>query len=419
MKASPAVLIGGLVVVAAGGFFAGRISSAPQETAKAEVESADRRRGSERVSAAGSESASRQRPGRESSATLLSAEKLARMEMIMRGENPLDRNRALLDLIDKLGPGDFQDVVAQFRALGITESRMGEYSLLLSAWAKMDPLAALEYAKENTQGGFASNTVLATWATNDPDAALRWAEANHEGDGANPYLAGIIRGIAASDPERATSLLSGMPYGEERGRALEGMMQHVLKQGPEAARGWVASLTDERLKNGAIMNMSESMASVDPKGTAEWLLNNPGEASNRRMDDVYETWAQKDLGAAVVSYNTMQGGEQRANALRGVMGTLAGSSPRVALELIDRNPTDVNDGVLRNFAFGAMNQDPEMAVSVVGRITDERERNQTYERTLTNWALKDPVKATSWMNANNTVPERVVQRIQERMQRQP
>ena len=88
------------------------------------------------------------RPGHAAAGS--ASERLARLEAIMRGENPLDRNRALLAFIDQLGPGDFEAAVAQFRAMGITDSRFGEYALLLSAWAKADPLAALDYAKGNT-----------------------------------------------------------------------------------------------------------------------------------------------------------------------------------------------------------------------------------------------------------------------------
>jgi hypothetical protein len=90
----------------------------------------------------------------------------------MRHENPLDRNRALFDFVDRLGPDDFAAAVAHFRILGVTESRMGEYALLLSAWAKLDPLAALDFAKSNPDNKFVASTALATWAANDPDAAM-------------------------------------------------------------------------------------------------------------------------------------------------------------------------------------------------------------------------------------------------------
>ena len=84
--------------------------------------------------------------------------------------------------------------------------------MLLSAWAKHDPLAALDYASANTGSPFARQSILTSWAATDPIAAMRWAEDNHEGNEANPWMVGVIRGIAASDPERATQLMNSMPY---------------------------------------------------------------------------------------------------------------------------------------------------------------------------------------------------------------
>jgi hypothetical protein len=418
MKANPPIVIAGLVAVAAGGFFVGRISSSSDgKTDVAESSVQERLRNGERMTSNSGEENSRQREARESGKTLLMAEKLQRMEAIMRGENPLDRSRALLALIDQLGPGDFEAVVAQFRALGITQNRLGEYSMLLSAWAKADPLGALEYAKENTQGGFASSTILATWANLDADAALRWAEANHDGKGANPYLAGVIRGIAETDTAWATELLKGMPFGDQRGEALAGMMQHVLKQGPEASRSWITAIEDEQLRNGAMMRMSTAMADVDPKGTADWLVKNPGEASNRRLDDVYERWAGKDQDAALASINALPAGDQRTNALSGIVSGTASKDPQGALALLDRYQGDVNDGVVRDFVRNAFDKDPAVAMGAIARMTNEGDRNRTYERALEGWLRNDAPKAEAWMSGN-AVPPNVVQNIRRRLERQ-
>ena len=183
---------------------AGRISSPDGPSSGKEETAASRssRSTSKSSDADGSSASSRKlqrserpdRAGRTSAGD--PAERLAKLESIVRGENALDRNRALLAYIDQLGPGEFEEAVAHFRSLGITESRFGEYALLLSAWAKADPLTALTYAKENTGSRFATNTILSSWASADPEAAIRWAETNHEGDEANPYLAGIIRSLA-------------------------------------------------------------------------------------------------------------------------------------------------------------------------------------------------------------------------------
>ncbi len=419
MKPTPIVMMLSLVLVATGGFIVGKLSSSPEDDAKAAAGGKSDRSGnaSERISGnGGGDSPARPRATREGG-RISKAEKLQKLEAIMRGENPLDRNRALLAFIDQLGPGDFEDAVAHFRALGITQGRLGEYSLLLSAWAKVDPLSALEYAKENTQGGFASSTILATWASLDPDAAIRWADANHEGEGANPYLAGIIRGIAENDPARATELLASMPFGDQRGEALEGMMQHILKNGPESARSWVMGLTDERLRNGAMTRMAEPLAALDPKGTAEWLLSNPGEAASRRLDDVYETWAQKDQAAALSSVIALPAGEQRSDAFSGIISSAARTNPQGALALMDQHPADVTDGTVRDFVRGSFDKDPSTAVSTIARITDEGQRNQTYRRALDRWIETDLPKADAWVKSN-VLPADVAQHVARRIQQQ-
>ncbi|HVJ45005.1 MAG TPA: hypothetical protein VM511_01380 [Luteolibacter sp.] len=416
MKTSPLVIASGLAAVAAGGFFVGRISSSggAEGQKTAEVSRPDRARPGDRshgaAGAASGEKDARGPGGRR----LMMTEKLEKMEAIMRGENPLDRSRALLALIDQLAPGEFEDVVAKFRALGITQNRLGEYSMLLSAWAKVDPLAALEYAKVNTQGGFASNTVLATWASIDPEAALRWAQSNHDGKGDNPYLAGVIRGIAETNPDRATEILKTMAFGEQRGEALAGMMQHILKQGPEASRSWIMALEDEQLRNGAMVRMSEPLADIDPKGTAEWLMKNPGEAANRRLDDVYERWAGKDLDAALASIASLPKGDQKTNALSGVVSQEASTNPKAALALMNQYQGDVNDGVVRDFVRNSFDKDPQIAAEAISRIADERQRNETYQRTLWRWLETDMAQAQTFIQ-NNALPESVTKMVTRRV----
>jgi hypothetical protein len=181
-------------------------------------------------------------------------EALAKMEKLMRTTDPIERSKAWLDFVNSVDPSEFESVVASFRSLGMTESRMTEYSMLLSAWAKKDPMQALEYAKENTGNRFARNTILTAWAAYDPDGAIRWAEQNHEakeGEG-NPWMIGVIQGLAASDPARASQLLASMNLSEERGEALGVLLPSILAQGPDAAKAWAAAITDESLKAGAI-----------------------------------------------------------------------------------------------------------------------------------------------------------------------
>ncbi|KAB2642418.1 MAG: hypothetical protein DVB26_02615 [Verrucomicrobia bacterium] len=196
--------IAAAVFIGIGGFFIGKLTTPdPHDAAEASAPQSRSLRSSSRASyAADHATATTKRSRPDTGRSPTAAEKLKRLESIVRGANALDRNRALLAYIDQLAPADFQAAIDKFRDLGITDSRLSEYAMLLTAWSQVDPTTALAYAQANTRSGFATSTILSTWAATDPDAAIRWAEANHTGTDANPYLAGIIRTLGASDPAR-------------------------------------------------------------------------------------------------------------------------------------------------------------------------------------------------------------------------
>jgi hypothetical protein len=325
---------------------------------------------------------------------------------LLRDENPLDRHRALLALVDRLNPAEFREAVEVLKGLGLTEDRGAELAVILTAWTLADPLAAMAYAKESEDNESAQNTILTAWATKDPEAAIRWATANFKGDGANPYLAGIIRGIAQTDPKRAASLLTGMPRSNERGEALDYMLPHYFAQGTDAARNWIASLKDDSLRNGAIERAAEKLAEGNPAATAAWLMTQPGKASQQQMDDVYGIWAKTDKQAALTSFGTLPTGEIRTNALRGIVNQMASKDAKEAIRLMDRFPTDVTDRVVQSFIWHSARSDTAAAASQIARLKDEGRRDQMYRRLLDNWLDYDPTAAKTWM-ANNAIPDAV------------
>ena len=421
MKLNHTTLLAAFVLIGVGAFLAGRMSS-PSAPVTARDGPPETRSSRSVARDSGGENTSSRKISRPLKAVRgeagLAKDRLTRLEAIVRGENPLERNRALLAFIDQLGPGDFEAAVAHFRSLGITDSRTGEYSLLLTAWAQADAVSALSYAKENTNGGFAQDTMLTSWASTDPEAAIRWAQSNHDGDGPNPYLPGIIRGLAQSDPARATELLASLPRSQERGRGLDFVLPHLLEQGAIATRAWIAALTDDALKNGAMERVAEKLADSDPAGTASWLLANPGEAANRRIDDVYGVWANKDQLAALNSFRALPAGDTRSNALRGVISSVAAMDPKAAVSLLNRYPNDVNDRVVQSVVWHSFGTDPATAAIQIARIGDEQQREQMYRRTLDAWFDRDPASAQAWIQVNQ-IPDSVRARITKRQSAQP
>ena len=335
----------------------------------------------------------------------------------MRLTDPMERNKAWMDFVNSIDPAEFESVVASFRELGMTNSRMTEYSMLLSAWAKKDPLQALAYAEANTGNRFARNTILTTWAASDPDGAIRWAEQHHDPDDeeGNPWMIGVIQGLASTDPARASQLLAAMNFSEERGEAMGALLPSILAQGADAAHAWAESITDEQLKQGAIGRVAEALAAKDPEGTAAWLAKNPGEAAQRSMDNVISTWMEKDKDGAIAYYKGLPAGEVRTNALRGVATSMAMEDPRAAADFLDQNAAYANDRVYQQFAWSSFGQAPDLAVNYIGKITDTREQARTYDRMFSGWVRRDFDAASKWFNSA-TLPPNVAESLQRRMQ---
>ena len=334
----------------------------------------------------------------------------AEMRRIIAITDPLERAAAWLDFVNSLAPHEFEAVVADFRSNGFAEENLEAYSILLTAWAKLDPIAALDYASANTGNPFARNTILTAWAASDPDAAIRWAEQNHDGEGANPWLVGVIRGLVASDPERATELMASMPYSEERGDALAAILPHMLAKGDDAAKAWAEGIKDPQLREGALARLAERLAGSDPEGTARWLLATSEEAASRAMDDVVSSWAQKDLRAATDFYEGLPAGDVRSRALRGLTSRMTVENPVQAAAFLDANAAHADDGVYRNFIWHAGSRDPALAADYIGRLQDQGYRDRTYRRFFDRWLERDFGGATGWLQ-NNPLPPSVADRI--------
>jgi hypothetical protein len=407
------------IIIGLGGFMLGKLTGKNAELTEQDrlLESSERLI-QQRSTSGGTDSIAREnanrpnRPSQQRGDTTFD-QKLVNMEEIVRGENALDRGRSMLEWIDSLAPEEFEAAVARFRSLGLTEARMGEYAMLLTAWAEVDPVSALAYTTENTSGGMATGTVLSAWASRDPEAAIAWAKSNHQGDEANPFMVGIIRGLVGSDPAHATALIQEMPFSAERGEALQAMMPHLLKMGSDSAKKWISELSDERLRDGAVARFAEELAKQDPAGTASWLMANLSDTSVRSMDEVFSEWAKVDPASAVANFESLPEGDARSRALRGLVMVDARNNPQAAADLMNRFPADVTDRTVQHFIWNSFENAPDVAAKQIALIQDERSRNRMYERALDSWLDRDQAAAQTWINSAN-LPASVIEALGER-----
>ncbi|MEM9080434.1 MAG: hypothetical protein AAGC74_07085 [Verrucomicrobiota bacterium] len=413
MKNNAVAFIALWLISLAGAFFAGQAlssstakSSASQETATKSTNSLAGPSGSSATAPTNRAASAR---ARLASSAIISNPDAAPAELlldIISSEDPIARTNALIALIDTLSPDDFENTVHAFRQLGITDERRAEYALLLSAWAKTDPLAALTYAKENTGGTFARNTILATWASSNPDAALAWARDNFDGEEgeANPWLVGVIRGLAPNDLARATQLLESLPRSDARGNGLDSILTMLMARNTDSAKDWSTSISDPVLRSGAYAFTAEAIARKDAPAAAQWLSElGDSEAIRRVGEDLAEEFYEQDPQAAT-EWALSLPPENIPNAAEGIVDRMVEESPVQAAQwlsnLMTENPDANYEGAVQEIVRGARRSDPQVSAEWISAMDSERNRTRSYHWVLGEWSSRDKQAATNWIQAN-------------------
>lgn len=336
------------------------------------------------------------------------AEKLAD---VIRIGDPLDRQSALMDLINRLGPGEFATFADSYREMDHFGNARGEYELILRAWAKVDPLGALDHAAQRPDGFGDQTVLLTTWAGKDAAAAERWALDHHQGDGPNPYLASVIRGIAANDIARAGELAATMPLSRERGEAMDAITRALFVQGAEAAMAYPNTIQDPDMRAGYVSMIADRLARKDADTAATWLaaFSDPA-LQNRGARRVADALAQVDPGKAAAWVQKLSPAAQ-AEAARGVIqpmssGDIAGTAKWVST--LSGIPN--YDRVVEEFVWSCDQRAPEQSAAWIQGISDPAQQTRLYHRMLGEWARRDANAVKNWV-ANNNVPNSVAQRF--------
>lgn len=334
-----------------------------------------------------------------------------RLASIVRITDSFERQRALMDLVDTLGPNEYQAVVEQFRSLDHLGESWGEYGLLLRGWAKADPLAALQYMETQPNNGYGRATILQTWAGKDAAAAEQWALANHDGDGPNPHMAAVIRGVAGNDLPTATRLAESMPMSRERGEAVDAITRALFMHSPEAALAYPASITDDALRAGFVGAIAQRMAGKDADRTATWLASmDDANAQNRAARTVADALAKADSTKAANWVKTLQP-EAQAEAARGVIPVMSGNDITATAHWVSGLAGMQNyDRVVEEFVWSCDQRAPEQSAAWIQGVSNPDQQRRLYHRMLGEWSRRDSNAVREWVT-NNDVPNEIRRRF--------
>jgi hypothetical protein len=213
---------------------------------------------------------------------------------------------------------------------------------------------------------------------------------------------GVINGLAQTDPERATALISELPKGKPRSDALRSTVLAVMEGGLDSAIQWSDGIADDNVNAEAVKLILRNVATHDPERAAE-LMPEMGGSARGAADRIALALAKSDVDRAMAWTRELEG-EGRNNAARGIVMALSKEDPHRAVEYLEsmRGTTDLSVSATA-FAWGASLVEPALASEWIREVSNPAEQHRMYHHILSRWKHDDSESASQWIAANAEV----------------
>ena len=345
---------------------------------------------------------------------------------LLSDTDPLRRMAGITDILQGVTPENAKDLLAVFQNnRGRGPDRDQEFGLFLEAWSRVDGPSAIEWVTSNSspssfawgQGGGRGgrgggpgggewqdrmNTfrVLSGWASTDPEAARTWAAAKGEGQEENPYLIGVVNGLARTDVNAATEILSTMSYGRMRGIAADRVIENVMVNGADAGIGWARGIADEQLRDGVMARLADRISETDPARSLSLLgdIKDP-ERKTDTVREVVSNWVRTDAAAAVSWVQNLDDPALKVEAQTSMVHSWARRDADAAAKWLEAQPKgpDLDKPIMAYVERTSM-RDPQKALLMANSISDEQTRRTTLEQIMGRWMEFDPEGANKFLN---------------------
>ena len=329
------------------------------------------------------------------------------------------RLELLVAKLERSNTDEFEGMLASIAERGLNSVRHQERLLIISAWARRDPQAAIAFLEENGAHDQMRFAAMESWASVDPDAALEWVRINHGDEKTNEWMVGIIQSFAVTDPLRAGSLIAEVSANNsrERWRAMEATMPYVLEQGSDFAKKWVEQFENGRLQSDGAKWMAGKMAFADPHEAADWIDSLGTKEARREASEVVAArLAQEDLAVAQSWVKSLPE-DTRTEAAEGVVAIMAQKDPREAVAWLEQLGDNADyDGAWVDLLQQGFKAEPEVAMVGALRLANEGSRERYTANYLSRWMKEDRAAATQWASDyKEYLPNKVVRRYRKQL----
>lgn len=336
-------------------------------------------------------------------------ERLARLQEIMALPDPPERHSELIGYLDGL-PANLLEETARILMDHPEDTGDEALQLVLSAWAKADPEAALSFIESQPGDNQRDHQrfILRDWGTMDPAAAIKWttATANAPAEWREVFTSAVILGAARTSPQEVARLIDGIADNDLR-ETVFSQMVFEFKNDPVPLERILATATPPQ--KAIILGNLASESDDWLKGVA--ILNEHPEAIPFSAPErIYRQWVHHDPAEAIAAVTGMPAGELKRRAAAGLMEGTAYRDVGKAVELMELFPDAITNTLRVRLIDLVAKQDPARAMEEIPLIAEADQRNTVAVQQLKAWLAKDPAAAGKWIE-DHPLPEAVLQQV--------
>ncbi len=330
----------------------------------------------------------------------------------------LERAHGISAFLRGLDPGELPAAREAVEAgyLGMTPA---DVRVFMHAWARLDPAAALAWARSWPTGWSRTLTQEAAyaWGFYDGPGALRALEELDDPDAGRGLRPSVLQGWLHSDDRAAAGDYVANAADERvRRRLTFTLASEVMKDGPDAVIRWVEAVPEDApnlYKQGAFYHGASVIAASDPRRAAAWLETHRAQwYSEGTLPEIARKWVLRHDAPA--AFDWLRGlppnearEDERGRAIGLAFRVWQRRDPAAAEAWLRAELPDASlDPAVEELALVLLGESPEAAAALALGIQDEARRLRVATQVGRGWLSRDPAAADAWL-ARSGLPEAV------------
>lgn len=253
---------------------------------------------------------------------------------------------------------------------------------VVSVWARVDPIAALEVLQDFEPGGMRErlqNTAVNAWADANPRLLLESLETIPKATKATA-IRGAFSSLARSAPTHAGDLVLQLEDPQLRADAARALVYQWSQADAQATTEWVQKFPkDEPVREQLLRTALQAMVDLDPKRAVQIASEQPiPEGREIGLEaQLISALAFRNVDTAIELLPEAREGETRTAVYRSVgVSLVANGEPERALSLVQQLPDSAKTSFYRSVSYEWAKFDPPAVLSAIKEFPSAEIRSE-------------------------------------------